>query len=61
MKFMPKTKRNVDPQRSKAAALMGAVGGASGTGKAKKRDPAHYRVTLAEARRAALTRKKLGK
>lgn len=39
---------------------MGAVGGAAGTGKHKRRDKEHYTVTLAEARRNARLRRKLG-
>lgn len=56
---MKKKTKTVDPQRSEAAALLGRKGGTKGTGDVKKRDPEHYTVTLAEARRRAATRRKL--
>lgn len=57
---MPKKKtETVDPEVSYAAAALGSTGGKSGTGDSKRRDPNHYSLTLAEARRTAITRRKL--
>lgn len=50
----------IDPERSEAAAILGKKGGASGTGEAKKRDPRHYGVILAEARNTARMLRKMG-
>lgn len=40
-------------EKTRALALIGALGGMSGTGKKKRRDPKHYTHVLPEARRKA--------
>ena len=54
-----KKKPQVDPERSEAASALGGIGGKKGTGEAKRRDPDFYAVTLPEARRRAILKRKL--
>ncbi len=54
------TKKAVDPQVSAAAAALGSKGGSQGIGGVKRRDPSHYAVTLAEARRTKRLQRQMG-
>lgn len=48
-----------DPERTHAAKILGKLGGMSGTGEMKRRDPSHYH-RLSEMRRVKKLKKQLG-
>lgn len=56
--IMPR-KPKIDPEVSAAAAALGSKGGKNGVGSSKRRNPLHYGIVLAEARRKAIMRKRM--